>query len=208
MILKYIMKKFLIKTNGCKANQLESEIIKEKLLNSGYAEAKNINDAEIYILNSCSVTENADIDALRVLRNIKNKNNAVYTVITGCSAQLNAENIKELDYIDLILGNDDKFGIVEAIKENTGKVSDIFKVKTFNNQPIHNYSKTKSKYTIGISSFYSLSSSHTLTIHSPHDPTHSLKLQLSLYTKFTSLISIETLFSLISTYFFHITNLE
>ena len=72
----------------------------------------------------------------------------------------------------------------------------------------HNYSKTKSKYTIGISSFYSLSSSHTLTIHSPHDPTHSLKLQLSLYTKFTSLISIETLFSLISTYFFHITNLE
>ena len=143
MILKYIMKKFLIKTNGCKANQLESEIIKEKLLNSGYAEAKNINDAEIYILNSCSVTENADIDALRALRNIKSKNNAVYTVITGCSAQLNAENIKELDYIDLILGNDDKFGIVEAIKENTGKVSDIFKVKTFNNQPIHNYSKTR-----------------------------------------------------------------
>ena len=143
MILKYIMKKFLIKTNGCKANQLESEIIKEKLLNSGYVEAKNINDAEIYILNSCSVTENADIDALRALRNIKNKNNAVYTVITGCSAQLNAENIKELDYIDLILGNDDKFGIVEAIKENTGKVSDIFKVKTFNNQPIHNYSKTR-----------------------------------------------------------------
>ena len=143
MILKYIMKKFLIKTNGCKANQLESEIIKEKLLNSGYAEAQKINDAEIYILNSCSVTENADIDALRVLRNIKNKNNAVYTVITGCSAQLNAENIKELDYIDLILGNDDKFGIVEAIKENTGKVSDIFKVKTFNNQPIHNYSKTR-----------------------------------------------------------------
>ena len=129
MILKYIMKKFLIKTNGCKANQLESEIIKEKLLNSGYAEAKNINDAEIYILNSCSVTENADIDALRALRNIKSKNNAVYTVITGCSAQLNAENIKELDYIDLILGNDDKFGIVEAIKKIQEKSATFLKSK-------------------------------------------------------------------------------
>lgn len=89
------------------------------------------------------------------------------------------------------------------------------KYTPLNNDPFHKtiihittIQKTKSKHTIGISSFYSLSSSHTLTIHSPHDPTHYLKLQLSLYTLFISFIMIETLFSLISTYFFHITNLE
>ena len=67
------MKKYILKTQGCKSNQLESIIIKEKLDDAGYEQGKDIDDADIFILNSCSVTQNADIEALRFLRNAKSK---------------------------------------------------------------------------------------------------------------------------------------
>lgn len=137
------MKTFYIKTHGCKANQLESHIIKEKLLNAGYIECSNNANADIYILNSCSVTETADIEALRTLRNIKHKNPTTTTVLTGCSAQLNSQKIEELNFIDIILGNNDKFKIVEALKTRKSNVEDIFELNEFNNQLIHTYSKTR-----------------------------------------------------------------
>ena len=143
MLLNKIMKKFLIKTHGCKSNQLESEVIKEKLTAAGYLETTNPDEADIFILNSCSVTENADNEALRTIRHIKNKHKNIYTVLTGCSAQLNYEKIKELGLVDLILGNNDKFEIVSALKRQENIVNDIFETKSFNNQTIHNYFKTR-----------------------------------------------------------------
>ena len=137
------MKTFFIKTHGCKSNQLESNIIREKLLNAGYVESLQNTNADIYILNSCSVTETADIEALRTLRNIKHKNPTTMTILTGCSAQLNASKVAELDFIDIILGNNDKFEIIEAINNQKSKVQDIFTVHQFNNQPLHSYSKTR-----------------------------------------------------------------
>ena len=137
------MNRFFIKTHGCKANQLESHILKEKLLNAGYSESSSAAKSDIYILNSCSVTETADIEALRTLRNIKHKNPALTTVLTGCSAQLNAKKLEEYDFIDIILGNNDKFDIVKAIKTKKSNITDIFAVNEFNNQPIHYYSKTR-----------------------------------------------------------------
>lgn len=137
------MKRFYIKTHGCKANQLESNILREKLLNANYEETKQSSEADIFILNSCSVTETADIEALRTLRNIKHKKPDILTVFTGCSAQLNSQKTKQIDYIDIILGNNDKFDIVNAIKTQNSHIEDIFNVKEFNNQFIHNYSKTR-----------------------------------------------------------------
>lgn len=137
------MKTFFIKTHGCKANQLESNIIKEKLLNAGYIESNKNTETDIYILNSCSVTETADIEALRTLRNIKHKNPHIITVLTGCSAQINAEKISDMDFVDIILGNNDKFTVVEALKHQKSNVQDIFTVEEFNNQLIHTYSKTR-----------------------------------------------------------------
>ena len=137
------MKKFFIKTHGCKANQLESSIIREKLLNADYVEATDSADTDIFILNSCSVTETADIEALRTLRNIKHKNPDVLTIFTGCSAQLNYQKTNQNKYIDITLGNNDKFNIVDAINTQKSKVDDVFSIKEFNNQFIHNYSKTR-----------------------------------------------------------------
>ena len=137
------MNKFLIKTHGCKSNQLESDVIKEKLLNTGFVECSDIDEIDIFILNSCSVTENADNEALRTIRHIKANHPNITTVLTGCSAQLNSDKLIELPFIDIVLGNNDKFNITELLKNNKSSVNDIFQVKEFNNQLIHNYSKTR-----------------------------------------------------------------
>lgn len=137
------MKKFYIKTQGCKSNQLESAVISEKLTEAGYKKCNKLENCDLYILNSCSVTENADIDAIRLLRHIKTKYPNIMTVFTGCSAQLNYIAQSKVDFIDLILGNDDKFSIVEALAKNESKVTNIFDIKHFNNQIIHTYSNTR-----------------------------------------------------------------
>lgn len=137
------MKKFILKTHGCKSNQLESAVIKEKLLKNGFEIATKVEDSDYFILNSCSVTENADNEALRTVRHAKNKNEKIITVLTGCCAQLNAEKLLNLPFVDIVLGNNDKFEIVKAISEFKSSVNDIFEVSHFNNQPVHNYSNTR-----------------------------------------------------------------
>lgn len=137
------MQKFIIKTHGCKSNQLESTVIKEKLIEAGFLECRKTEEADIFILNSCSVTENADNEALRTVRNVKNKKNNIVTILTGCSAQLHSEELLKLPYVDLVLGNDDKFNIVKFIDEQQSKITDIFKINEFNNQIIRDYSNTR-----------------------------------------------------------------
>ena len=137
------MNKFILKTHGCKSNQLESNVIREKLIDAGYEETSSFSDASFFILNSCSVTENADIDALRLIRNAKNKNSNLVTVLTGCSAQLNSDKISSLDFVDIVLGNDDKFDIVDRLNDQKSIVTDIFSVKEFNYQPIFSYKNTR-----------------------------------------------------------------
>lgn len=137
------MKKFIIKTHGCKSNQLESTVIKEKLVSQGFEICTKIEDADIYILNSCSVTENADNEALRTVRNAKNKNPKLTTVLTGCSAQLRAQELLKLPFVDIVLGNDDKFNIADIIETKKSQITDIFDIEEFNNQLIHDYSNTR-----------------------------------------------------------------
>lgn len=137
------MKKFFIKTLGCKSNQLEAAVMREKLIAAGYKQTSKIDEADIFIMNSCSVTETADVEALRVIRNIKNKNSNVTSVLTGCSAQLNSEKLMDLPYVDIVLGNDDKFDIVQMLESHCSKVTDIFELKSFNNQLIHDYFNTR-----------------------------------------------------------------
>ena len=69
-----MVKKFVIKTLGCKTNQIESALIAEILINGGFSETKNIIEADYYILNSCSVTQVADNKCLTYLRRAKREN--------------------------------------------------------------------------------------------------------------------------------------
>ena len=80
---------------GCKSNQFESSIISENLENNGINQTKNIEEADFYILNSCTVTHKSDNEAMYHLRNAKHKNSNIKTVITGCVAQVEKEKLLE-----------------------------------------------------------------------------------------------------------------
>ena len=110
------MKKYYIHSMGCKSNQFEGSIIKENLNKNGYEEVKNIEDADIYILNSCSVTHKSDNEAMYLLRNAKHKNANIINIITGCVAQIEKEKLLEYDFVDFVVGNDEKLNFVEILQ--------------------------------------------------------------------------------------------
>lgn len=91
--------------------------------------------ADIYVINTCSVTENANIKCDRLVRKIKRINPDAFVVITGCYAQLKSEELSKNDYIDLVVGSDDKLRIPEIINnraELSVITSKIDSVDTFN----------------------------------------------------------------------------
>lgn len=158
------MKKFFIHSMGCKANQFEGSIIKENLEKNGMSEVKNIEDADIYILNSCTVTHKSDNEALYLLRNAKHKNQNILTVITGCVAQVEKEKLLENDFIDLVVGNDEKLDIYEILRQschserseesprrlpqNDVFVSDIMKKSDFTKAVLEDMTKTRASLKI------------------------------------------------------------
>ena len=100
------MKKFFIHSMGCKSNQFEGELIEQKLTEYGFTKSDRIEDADFYILNSCSVTHKSDAEAMYLLRNAKHKNKNILNILTGCIAQTEKEELLKNDFIDCILGND------------------------------------------------------------------------------------------------------
>lgn len=143
------MKNFVIKTLGCKTNQVESALIAEILSNNNYKEVKNIEEADFYILNSCSVTHVADNKNLSYLRRAKRENPNIKIILTGCMAQLKKEELLQHDFIDYVIGNNEKNDIVEIIKkENQVCVSDIFSHDFFRYELLHQTHRTRASVKI------------------------------------------------------------
>ncbi len=138
------MKNFYIKTLGCKTNQIESDLISEKLESLGFVKVDDISQTQIYILNSCSVTSTADNDALKLLKKIKKETPDIFVILTGCFAQLEKENLKQYDFIDLVLGNSEKLNIEKYVNFISGvDVSDIFEQKEFIYKKVESPTKTR-----------------------------------------------------------------
>lgn len=108
--------KFSIITFGCKVNQYESNMMKEKMLSSSFCYEKDISLADIIIVNTCTVTNTADSKCLKMIRKIKREHPNALLVVVGCSSQNKQELYKALG-IDLLLGNKDKSKIALLINE-------------------------------------------------------------------------------------------
>lgn len=108
--------KFNIVTFGCKVNQYESNMMKEKMLSSNFFYTENMEDANIIIVNTCSVTNVSDKKCLKMIRKVKRECPKAILVVAGCSSQNNQKEYESLD-IDILLGNKDKSIINELIKE-------------------------------------------------------------------------------------------
>lgn len=125
-------------TLGCKLNFSETSTLSRMLENDGF-EKKNFDDtADVYVINTCSVTDNADKECRHLVRRIQRRSPESLVVITGCYAQLKPQEIAGIPGVDLVLGAGEKFNISthlrELVKGDSAKISscDIEEVQGFN----------------------------------------------------------------------------
>ncbi len=138
------MKTFYIHTMGCRANQFESAIIEEKLIDKGLIKVDKIQEADIYVLNSCSVTHKSDNEALYLLRAAKHKNPSIINVLTGCFAQIEKDELLKYDFIDYVLGNNEKLNMYEYLISKTKfSAQDVLEMSEFNAVELHDTTKTR-----------------------------------------------------------------
>ena len=134
---------------GCKSNQFESAIIEENLIEHGYKKVQNIEDADIYILNSCSVTHKSDNEAMYLLRSAKHKNPNILTIATGCMAQIEKEELLKNNFIDFVIGNDEKLHLYDYINSDERfSANDILKQTEFNKVELFDTTKTRASLKI------------------------------------------------------------
>ena len=104
-------------TLGCKLNYSETSAITRLLEKDGFVK-KNFDEvADVYVINTCSVTDNADKECRQLVRKIQRKAPESMVVITGCYAQLKPEEIASINGVDLVLGAAEKFNITQHLKE-------------------------------------------------------------------------------------------
>ncbi len=136
-------------TLGCKLNFSETSTLSRMLESEGF-EKKEFGDlADVYVINTCSVTDNADKECRQIVRRIQRKSPKSLVVITGCYAQLKSKEIAEIPGVDLVLGAAEKFNLTKHIKElskgDSAKICscDIQEVLDFNaSYSIHDRTRT------------------------------------------------------------------
>ncbi len=131
------MKKVAFITLGCKVNQYETNSMIQQFKEKGYEIVESTQMADIYVVNTCTVTNMSDKKSRQMLRRVKERNHQAIVVACGCYVQVAKEEVENIQEIDLILGNKEKKQIVEIIeeyaKENNKKmlVEDIMKQKEY-----------------------------------------------------------------------------
>ncbi len=106
-------------TLGCKLNFSETSTIGRLLENDGFEKRDFDEVADVYVINTCSVTENADKECRQLVRRIQRKAPEAMVVVTGCYAQLKPKEIAAIPGVDLVLGAAEKFNITDHLKEIT-----------------------------------------------------------------------------------------
>lgn len=103
-------------TLGCKLNFAETSTIARNLKDSGYAKVPFDSGAGVYVINTCSVTDNADKKCRNVIRRALRKNPDAKIVVIGCYAQLKPEEISKIEGVNLVLGANEKFNVAEHLE--------------------------------------------------------------------------------------------
>ena len=103
-------------TLGCKLNFAETSTIARNFVQNGYGQVDFNSSADIYVINSCSVTNNADKKTRKAIRQALRRSPFAIIVVVGCYAQLKAEEIAQIPGVNLVVGNEDKFNIHNLIE--------------------------------------------------------------------------------------------
>ncbi|MGB9696321.1 MAG: tRNA (N(6)-L-threonylcarbamoyladenosine(37)-C(2))-methylthiotransferase MtaB [Ignavibacteria bacterium] len=123
------MKTVTLHTLGCKLNYSETSFIAKELSAVGVEVKPYGEKADLFVLNTCTVTENADRECRQIIRSVLRKNPETFIVVTGCYAQLQPEEISRIEGVDLVLGTNEKFKVVEYLKQfKTNSISCLGKI--------------------------------------------------------------------------------
>lgn len=104
-------------TLGCKLNFSETSTLSRMMEQEGFEKKGFDEPADVYVINTCSVTDNADKECRQLVRRIQRRSPESFVVITGCYAQLKPKEIAEIPGVDLVLGAAEKFNIAQHISE-------------------------------------------------------------------------------------------
>ena len=108
-------------TLGCKLNFAETSTIARQLKDGGFSKVDFENAADVYVINTCSVTENADRECRMVVRRALNKNPNAFIAVIGCYAQLKPQEIASIEGVDLVLGATEKFNLAGYLAQLSKK---------------------------------------------------------------------------------------
>ena len=130
------MKKVAFYTLGCKVNQYETEAMLEMFEKNGYTNVGSEDFADVYVINTCTVTHMSDRKSRQYIRRVKKKNPDAIIAVVGCYSQVSPEEILEIEDVNLVMGTNDRRTIVDRIEGLTPQsklstVDDIMKVKEF-----------------------------------------------------------------------------
>ncbi|MCC0642887.1 tRNA (N(6)-L-threonylcarbamoyladenosine(37)-C(2))-methylthiotransferase MtaB [Clostridioides sp. ZZV14-6150] len=130
------MKKVAFYTLGCKVNQYETEAMLELFEKDGYEQVNSEEYADVYVINTCTVTHMSDRKSRQYIRRVKKKNSDAIIAVVGCYSQVSPEEILDIEEVNLVMGTNDRRKIVEEIRKidaskKVSTVDDIMKVKAF-----------------------------------------------------------------------------
>ena len=110
-------KKAAFYTLGCKLNFSETSTIGRQLTDVGFSKTDFEKKADLYVVNTCSVTENANRECRRIIRKAKKNSPKAFIVVTGCFAQLKPKEISDIEGVDMVLGANEKFNLPQLLTD-------------------------------------------------------------------------------------------
>ena len=131
-----------IETLGCKVNTYESEVIKEEFIRNGYRLVKSALDADIIVINTCSVINQSEAKSRKIIRSARKANKDAILVVCGCSAQNHQEELTMIG-ADILIGNKDKSKIFDYVNEyKNNKIVKFYDLThcDFEDMSLNNYS--------------------------------------------------------------------
>ena len=111
------MSKVAFITLGCKVNQYETNAMSQEFIEKGYEVVEHHEKADIYVINTCTVTNMSDRKSRQMLRRVKELNPNSIVIACGCYVQVAKDEVAKIEDIDLILGNNEKKNIVEHLEQ-------------------------------------------------------------------------------------------
>lgn len=139
------MKRAAFYTLGCKVNQYETEAMIENFENAGYEIVDYSDLAEVYIINTCTVTNMGDRKSRQIIRRALDKNPEAFVAVVGCYSQIAPDKVLDIPGVRLVVGTNERKRIVELVEfamkkdEKVNMVDDIMKVRDFEEMSIHKY---------------------------------------------------------------------